>query len=149
MSLTDLFRRARADDRSIEELQREAAAARPTKMGVPTTWKDRDRPAIMRGPDALVTPTQSEIEVYSQQGGQVCGACRSFTITGAARDKIISEQFADRLVREQEWQLRYLGVPPEHVGLCAQSDGELAVTMISRACGDFRPRDGHAGRWRL
>lgn len=150
MSLTDLFRRARAQDKPLEDLQREAAAARPTKMGMPTTWKDREQPVIMRGPDArVVTPTQSEIEVYSEQGGQVCGACRSFAISPAARDKIISEQFADRLVHEQEWQLRYLGVPPSHLGLCSQSDGELAVTMISRACSDFRPRDGHAGRWRL
>lgn len=147
MSLTDYFRHARAADRPIEDLQREASAARPSKLGMPTNWKG---PAIMRGQDArVITPSQSEIETYSEQGVEVCGACRSFSISPSARDKIISEQFADRLVREQEWQLRYLGVPPEHMGLCGQSDGDLAVTMISKACAEFRPRDGHAGRWRL
>jgi hypothetical protein len=149
VSLTDLFRRARARGRSIEELQREASRATPHKLGLPTSWGERDSPAIMRGPNAVIAPTQSEIEVYSEQGGQVCGACKCFEIHDQARGKIIGEQFADRLVHENEWKLKYLGVPPEHLGLCAQSNGDLAVTIVSRACPEFRPREGHAGRWRL
>src|SRR5688572_8684212 len=98
MSFTDLFRRAKARGRSVEELQREASAATPRKLGLPTNWRDRERGVVLRGADApVITPTQSEIDLYSDTGVAVCGACKSFKVDDSARDKIIAEKFADRL----------------------------------------------------
>jgi hypothetical protein len=152
-NLTDLFRHAAYKDRPLEELQAETAAATPQKLGLPTTWETRDQPA-MRGPEASVVSASAEdIESYADPNMRAtCGSCQHFNLEGG-RAQIIKERFAERLVLEQEWQLKHLAVPTEMLGVCdasnAGSGAELAVTIISRSCDNYRERLTRAGRWRL
>lgn len=135
---TDLFRHAQAEAKSPSELLEIAARATPRKLGLPTTWGDRDKP--VRGPDAqVVLPDGREVESYGFGGHRVCGECRYFDIENG-RKEIIQQQFAERLVREQEWQLKHLGVPADSLALCGASGGELAVTVVSKCCDQFRAR---------
>lgn len=142
---TDLFRRAKAEDRSAEDLVREAAAATPTKLGLPTAWGDRDAPVRLRGKDAIVLANGKEVAAYAFGGVNVCGECRYFDIKNG-RTEIIKQKFGERLVREQEWQLKHLGVPADSLALCGASGGELAVTVISKSCDQFRPTGTRRGR---
>jgi hypothetical protein len=141
---TDLFRRAKAEGRSTDELLDEAARARPQKLGLPTVWGDRDKP-VLRGKDTrVVLPDGKEVMSYGFGGHAVCGECRYFDID-AGRQKIIDERFAERLVNDQEWQLKHLGVPVDSVGLCGAGGGELATTTVSKACDQYRPRGSRGG----
>lgn len=152
-NLTDLFRKAAYEDRPLEELQHETEQATPRKMGLPVTWETRDLPA-MKGPDARVTlASEEEVATFADPDMRAtCGSCVYFELE-AGRRQIIAERFAERLVQEQEWQLKHLAVPPEMLGVCgasnAGSGAELCTTIISKSCDNYRERPTHAGRWRL
>lgn len=140
---TDPFRRAKSEGRSADELLELAKRATPHKLGLKTTWGDRDNP--VRGPDASVVLADSrEVGAYGFGGHRVCGECRYFDVENGRRE-IIKQRFGERLVQEQEWQLKHLGVPVDSLGLCGASDGELAVTVVSKSCEQFRSR-GFRGR---
>ncbi len=140
---SDLFRRASAENRSADELLEIAARATPQKMGLPTTWGDRDAP--VRGPDAkVVLPDGEQVRSYGFGGHRVCGECNYFDVENG-RKEIIKQRFGERLVREQEWQLKHLGVPPDSLALCGASGGELAVTVVSKCCDQFRSRGSRRG----
>lgn len=140
---TDAFRDAQGEGRSHEELLEIAKRARPTKMGLPTTWGDRDNP--VRGPDArVIVASDREVASYGFGGHQVCGECRYMDIVNG-RKEIIRQRFGERLVREQEWQLKHLGVPADSLGLCGAAGGEMATTIVSKACDQFRPRGSRRG----
>lgn len=140
---TDAFRAAEAQGLTAEELLGEAARSRPMKLGLPTTWGDRDKP--VRGPDAKVIIANSrEVDSYGFGGHPVCGQCRYMDLDNG-RKEIIKQRFGERLVREQEWQMKHLGVPPDSLGLCGAGGGELAVTIVSKACDQFRPRGSRRG----
>lgn len=137
---TDGFRRAQAEGRTVDELLRDAAAATPTKAGLPTTWKDRDSGVSVRGNNMpIVRPDRQQVEAFSAPNQTVCGQCRSFNIE-KGREEIIKQRFAERLVKEQEWKMHHMGAPPDSIGLCDQSGGELATTVVSKSCPHFRPR---------
>ena len=102
----------------------------------------------MRGRESrIVTPNANEVDIYADPQAATCGSCCYFDVENG-RKLIIEQQFAERLVREQEWQLKHLAVPVEMVGVCGQSNGELAVTLVSRSCDQYRPQSGRAGAWR-
>ena len=122
---SDLFRRADAEARTPDELLDIAARATPQKMGLPTTWGDRDAP--VRGPDAKVIAANGEqVRSYGFGGHSVCGECKYFDVENG-RAEIIKQRFAERLVREQEWQMKHLGVPADSLALCGAGGGELVV----------------------
>lgn len=146
---TDLFRKARSEGRDLEDLQREAQAARPSHLGVETSWEEGLSGSTARGVDSsVIRPSPAELESYGSPGGETCGSCKAFDLE-KGRQKIIDERFAERLVHDEQWQLRHLCVPPDHIGLCGQSGGEMAVTVISKACDHYRPLTSKAGRFRL
>ncbi len=143
---TEPFKRAKAEGRDLEELQQLASGARPTKMGLPTTWQNRDGGVVIRGRDAPIVSEATEGEVQSfGVPSLTCGSCKYFDIE-AGRKKIIEERFAERLVLEEEWQLRHLGVPADSLGMCARTD-DMATTIVSKACEQYVPKDGKAGDW--
>jgi len=137
------FRRAQAEGRDADAMLEDAKRARPHKMGLPTTWGDRDNP--VRGPDAkVIVADDKEVASYGFGGHRVCGECKYIDLENGRRE-IIKQRFGERLVREQEWQLKHLGVPPDALGLCGAGDGEMATTVVSKACDQFRPRGSRRG----
>lgn len=146
---TDLFRAARYEARELEDLQAETSHATPQKLGLPTTWRDAEGPVVLPGRHTpIIRPTPSDVEAFGADGGRAtCGSCQHFDIE-RGRDKIIEERFAERLVREQEWQLKHLGVPPDMLGMCGLSD-DMVTTIISKSCDQYREARRRGGRWRL
>ena len=135
---TDLFRRAASEGRSADELLELAKRATPHKLGLATTWGARDNP--VRGPDAsVVLPDGREVAAYGFGGHRVCGECRYFDVENGRKENI-KQRFGERLVQEQEWQLKHRGVPVDSLALCGASGGELAVTVVSKSCEHFRSR---------
>lgn len=148
---TDNFRRAKYENADMEELQARVEQATPHRLGLPTQWRNMDRSVDIPGPNAAVVPaTQEEVRQFVDDAPRAtCGACKFFNNT-SGRQAMIDQRFAERVVNEQEWQLKHLFVtPPEHVGVCDASGGELATTMVSKCCDQFRERGGRGGRWRL
>jgi len=115
---------------------------------LPTTWIDgTNRKRRMQGPEApVVMPSEDEVTRYGPVADafaelRVCGACRFFDHQGG-REEIARQRFLERLVREEEWKLAHLGAPPDDLGLCGQSNGELVTSKMAAAhtCDMFRRR---------
>ncbi len=129
-------------DKSIEELERENAQSEILEGGIPVMWGTEGLRQGIRGRNASIkTPDSGEQSTFQRKNVLTCSACEHFDIK-KGRTEIIRQNFARRLVLEQEWALRHLGAGLDHLGLCGQSNGELAVTTMSPACDNFTPRKG-------
>lgn len=135
---SDLFRNATATKEDLEADLHGAGAV--TKVGVPTTWANADGSAVVRGePTQVITPSAQQIEAFKESPRAVCGHCKYFDLENG-RKEIVRQRFAERLVHDQEWKLKHLGGPPDSIGLCGASGGELATTFVSKACDQYREK---------
>lgn len=150
MSDSDPFKHAQAAGVELEQLQQIATDAQPTKFGIPTTWREADGPIVRQGPMAqVVGATPQDVRQYIDDAPKAtCGSCRYFDLE-LGRKKIIEERFAEKLVHEHGWKMHHLSVPPDSIGLCGASGGQMATTIISKSCDQYRPFSTRAGRWRM
>lgn len=79
--------------------------------------------------------------------GEVCARCVYFE--RAQGQKLMEAQrFVERLVREQDWKVKYLASPLNDLGICgAHSSGrggadETITGAMHRSCDQFRPNKG-------
>ena len=131
---TDEFRKATT---SQEELEATDFVQLRT---LPTTWKDGNSGASMRGRGARVlhAPTDADIKSYGAGNMAVCGHCKYFDLE-EGRKELVRQRFGEMLVREHEWKLKHLG-DVDTLALCGASGGETCVAFVSAACDQFRPR---------
>lgn len=106
---------------------------------VPVTWKAGQHEA--HGVSQVVAPTAAQVEAYRDGQAVTCAQCWYFDLKNG-QVEMRRQHFAERLVREQEWKLHHLGAPLNHVGLCGASGGQMATTTVTKACDQFRPRNG-------
>lgn len=145
---TDLFREAKHEDRDLDEVQERASRANPRVVGLPTTWSNQDGSVNLAGHASVHVPTPAEVKEFSEPPRATCGSCRYFEHS-RGRDMMINQQVAERLVREQEWQLKhFLTAPPDSMGVCGAGDGDTATSIVTKCCDQYRPRAGKTGRWR-
>lgn len=112
------------------------------RMSLPVEWVDGATGRGFQGRRAQIhQPSPSEIENFAVPPRNICGTCLHFDLKNGRRE-IVKQRFAERLVREDQWKLEHLGVPFDKVGLCGQSNGELATTMVSPGCDNYRDRNG-------
>lgn len=116
---------------------------------VPVTYRNADGEEL---PLTLIRqPDGRETEVYMDQNRRVCMECQHFDWRSGQKE-LVRQRFAERLVREEGWQLHHLGAPIEYVGLCGAAGGETATTTISLACDQFREhavtRRRRSTRWK-
>jgi hypothetical protein len=134
-----------SDTTPTEEKTRDAlehAKGNTTRMGLPLEWVDGASGRAYKGGSVpLHRPSPGDIQNYAEAPRTVCGNCKHFELEHGRRE-IARQRFAERLVHEEEWQLQHLGVPLDHVGLCGMSNGEMAVTIISPGCDQWRDRKG-------
>ncbi len=134
--MTDPFKNASTP---LEQLRHEYANAQP-ESGLPVSFRDGDGRTHLRGSNAkVVAPDGNEVKIFSDPRAQVCGNCKYFDLESGRRE-IIRQRFAEQLVKEYEWKIHHLGAPVDAIALCGASGGTLAITFVSRACDQFRPR---------
>lgn len=104
--------------------------------GLPVAWKDGTTGKTQLR-QTLVQPTAQEHAAFSSKHAEVCGNCKYFDLE-SGRKEIVKQRFAEKLVKEYEWQLRHLGASPDAIALCGASGGELAVIFVSKSCDQFR-----------
>jgi hypothetical protein len=129
--------------RTVDELHAEAQRAQPTTLGLPTQWSNGEQ--TVRGHSSLAAPTGEELARYADPDRKSCGGCRYFDVH-RARVEMVRQRIPERLVREEDWDLRHLGAPLEHLGICAAGDGSMLTTTMSPACDQYRVRGPKRGR---
>ncbi len=124
----------------------------PIRQGLPSHWQSADGKTHLRGSDVQIVRGASaeEVSQYGYAPARTCGTCKYYTVEHA-RKKMASEKFLNRLVNDEGWKTKFLGVPVDHVGLCGASDGSRATTSISNAsgCDQYRESSTFARRRRV
>jgi len=136
---TDLIKNATA---TLEDLKQDYATSTPTKVGLPTTWRNSDGAVSLPGPRASVieAPTAREVQSYGiDTPRNVCGECKYFDLE-KGRVEIAKQRFLERVTRDEKWKLKHLGGPVDALGLCGASGGEKATFYVSKSCDQYRPR---------
>lgn len=123
--------RLRAAKTSREQLRHEFKGVTPTSA-LPVTYNDG-----VRAQDAQVSaPNRRDLQLYREGDRKVCGNCKHFDLEGG-RVQMVRERFLERIVLEQEWALRHLGVKQlDELGVCRDRDGTMATGFMSKACPD-------------
>lgn len=133
---TEQFRRATT---TVEQLEAEYAGTQPSGE-LPSQWKDgRSGTSVAGKPVQVHAPSPEDIHAFGSPRAQTCGQCRYFDLENG-RKEIVHQRFGEKLVKEMEWKLKHLGADVDAIGLCGASGGEMAVTFVSGACDQFRPR---------
>lgn len=142
MSLSDWLKKIVATGPDLEDMAPpKTEEMRP--MGMPTTWRDGQGRHHLPGAPAevapIVPPSEHEIDHYSGKVKDICGTCKYFELK-KGQNKMVEEQFLERLVNDERWQLHHMGAPLEYVGICGASGGEMATTFVSKSCDQYRPK---------
>ena len=134
---TEQFARATT---TVEQLEAEYGGALAQQGALPSTWKDGVSGREVGGkPVQIHAPTAEEIADFARPHAVTCGSCKYFDLE-EGRKEIVRQRFGEKLVREMEWKLEHLGADVDAIGLCGASGGEMAVTFVSKACDQYRPK---------
>jgi hypothetical protein len=92
------------------------------------------------------TASDDEMALYAQGDAKVCGGCKYFEHTHGQAE-IQAQKFVERLVREENWQVKHLCSPVNQLGICGAHDsgagGEQTLTgTMHKACDQYRPNHG-------
>jgi hypothetical protein len=119
----------------MSEDERDPKASAPI---MPVIWQGGDG-QLRSNAHVVDSVTDDEREAYMNANVNVCGSCKFFDLE-KGQAEMMRQQFPQRLVREEGWKLHHLGAPLEYVGLCGASGGEMATTVVSKACDQYRPK---------
>jgi hypothetical protein len=116
-------------------------------VSMPVVWKGADGSAI-RSESPVVHPSQMdplEREMLTETY-KTCGQCRYFE-KAHGQAEMVRQRFVERLVREDNWQVRHLVSPLNELGVCGAHDsgkgGEQMLTgTMHKACDQWRPNAG-------
>ncbi len=112
----------------------------PKELGVPVHWEDAAGKTHLRGRDArVVAASPQEVADFAEPPTTVCGDCKHFDLETGRRE-MARQRFAERIVRDEGWQMKHLGAPPDALGLCGASGGETATSFASKSCDQYRPK---------
>ncbi len=114
---------------------------------VPTVWKGKDGQAIRTDSPVVHPDDMSPAErALLSETYDTCGGCKYFE-KAHGQEQIKAQRFLERLVREENWQVKHLCSPVNELGVCGAHDsgrgGEQMLTgAMHRACDQFRPDQG-------
>lgn len=113
---------------------------------IPIVWRTPDGKAVNTTRSPIVPPSANELKVLQEQAHDVCGTCKYFE-HGHGQHEIDKQQFIERLVKEDNWQVEHLCSPVNELGVCGAHDsgagGDQMITgTIHKACDQYRPNKG-------
>lgn len=112
---------------------------------VPTVWRNAQHEVRSESP--IIHPDSVSAEERAMLSAKrVCGQCRYFE-RAHGQAEMQAQRFLERLVREDNWQVRHLASPVNELGICGAHDsgqGNDQVLTGTRhvACDQFRPNRG-------
>ncbi len=120
------------------------------KRSLPVDWNhgegSRGNAPDATGESLIVTPGDRELAAI-QLEGKVCGGCKYFELDHG--QKLMKDQrFLERLVHEEEWQVRHLCSPVNQLGVCgahlggSRSDDGMITGTLHKGCDQWRPENG-------
>lgn len=95
----------------------------------------------------IVTPEEAEESMAIRADMKICGTCKFFDLDHGQYTMMVT-RFLERLVQENNWQVRHLCSHPKEIGICSQSlsgaKGEEATLtgVRHKACDMHRERNG-------
>lgn len=118
---------------------------------VPVTYDNGE--TSLESESQVIMPEDSNAEYQrSLLTGKMCGNCASFHLAEGQR-RMDAQQFIERLVREDMWQTRHLGAPPESLGICGQHEsgaggntGSMITSPMTPSCPAYQPDNGKVRR---
>jgi hypothetical protein len=130
-----------------DEWQSYGRSAPASDVTMPVVWKGKDGEAI-RSTSPVVHPDEMdplEREMLTETF-QTCGGCKYFE-RAHGQAEMVRQRFVERLVREDNWQVRHLVSPLNELGICGAHDsgkgGEQTLTgTMHKACDQWRPARG-------
>ncbi len=114
---------------------------------MPTVWRGKDGAAIRANspvvhPDEM-SPAERDMLTTTYN---TCGQCHYFE-KAEGQAQMEAQKFLERLVREENWQLKHLASPINTLGMCGEhssgAGGDQMLTgTIVKACDHFRENKG-------
>jgi len=129
------------DKTSLDAKVAEASQMQGEQFGLPLNLRDAQGHHNLDGGHLIKNASADDVHKYSRAAGKTCGTCEKFELK-RGQHEIVKQRFLERLVLEQEWQLKHIGAPIDHIGICGESGGEMATTTVSAAsdCAGYKPR---------
>jgi hypothetical protein len=115
---------------------------------MPTVWRGKDGSGI-RTKSPVVHPddmSAAEMDMLATVYN-TCGQCRHFE-KAEGQAQIVAQRFVERLVLEENWQVKHLVSPLNTLGLCGEhsagtgNEDQLLTGTIVKACDHFTPDRG-------
>lgn len=114
---------------------------------MPTVWRGKDGAAIKTS-SPVVHPDDMSAEEKKliEDRYHVCGTCKYFE-KAEGQTQMKAQRFIERLVREDNWQVKHLASPVNELGLCgAHSSGTGGESMLTgrmhKCCDQYRSNQG-------
>ena len=114
---------------------------------MPTVWKGKDGAAI-RSNNPIVHPDEMSAAERNMLTTtyNTCGQCTYFE-KSEGQAQIKAQKFVQRLVREEDWQVKHLASPLNELGFCgAHSSGnggdQMLTGVMCKSCDQFRMDKG-------
>jgi hypothetical protein len=114
---------------------------------LPTVWRGKGGQAV-RSQTPVVHPDEMapEERALLTETYDTCGTCKYFELA-QGQAQIKSQKLLQRLVREENWQVKHLCSPVNELGICGAHDsgrgGDQTLTgTMHRACDQYRPDRG-------
>lgn len=115
---------------------------------IPTMWRGAGGETI-RSSSPIVHPDDMdplEREMMTETF-KACGECKYFEHTHG-QSEMHAQKFVERLVREDNWQVRHLASPLNELGICGAhssgtgNDEQVLTGTMHKACDQWRPKLG-------
>lgn len=113
---------------------------------LPVNWTDgATGEQFAQSQTKVVTPDSEALEMLAAQ--KVCGTCKYFE-HARGQELMRAQQFVERLIREEKWQVHHLASPLNHLGVCGahrsggKGEQEMITGALHKACDQWRDGEG-------
>lgn len=118
----------------------------PTSL--PVEWHGggrKEEPDAMSASQVII-PGEAEMAAIHMEG-KLCGNCKYFELSHG-QTLMRQQRFVERLVREENWQVKHLCSPGNQLGVCGahhsgSADADAMMTgVLHKGCDQWRPNNG-------
>jgi hypothetical protein len=116
---------------TLEEKVVEASTMQAVRAGLPVSFHNGNGNNEVTGRTTAPLvhgATAQEVENYANAAVRTCGMCKNFRLR-EGRQEIARQNFLPRLLLEEGFQMKHLGAPPDHLGICGAKPSMVTSTV--------------------